>query len=275
MKLALSLLALFLSQQAFAYQITSIKVSGEKVADLFFQTVPSPDAVPQLKITDNTIELTFDNVSLVETSRGKLDLESPHALVSRVEAANDGTKVRARILVNGGLDGLKGRVSVGKEIGGVRLKVQYPTMADAALDLMKEEQAPLAGSLVEKRPAASRMGLGSVLFIAIVFLGMGAAAFFALRFLKGRGVGRGTRKFLVEQVNYTPVGPGGKAGVSVLKIGRDFVLIGVTGNQVSFLSALPSLSEDHADDAKLERTAFKEAVEEEYKRLKLSPEVTA
>jgi len=56
--------------------------------------------------------------------------------------------------------------------------------------------------------------------------------------------------------------------VSLLKVGTEFVLVGITPNQISMLSHLPKLQEQYAEETGFERGIFKEAVSEEVQRLR-------
>ena len=59
------------------------------------------------------------------------------------------------------------------------------------------------------------------------------------------------------------MGPGGKAGVSLIKVGSEFVLVGVSSHQVSFLSSLPKLESQYEDENRFERETFQAAVQQE------------
>ncbi|MFM8315766.1 MAG: flagellar biosynthetic protein FliO, partial [Deltaproteobacteria bacterium] len=72
----------------------------------------------------------------------------------------------------------------------------------------------------------------------------------------------GIRKYLVEQLSYVPIG-GMKSGVALVKVGGDFVLLGVTPNQVTFLSSLPKLSEQYEEENQFEKNTFNEAIQEQ------------
>lgn len=144
-------------------------------------------------------------------------------------------------------------------------------------ELEKQEQKPLfaggvdAGTVTrEIRQPAWGMILGIV-----VFLVASAGIFFALKFLQRRGGGLGSRRYLIESLSYCPVGPGGKAGLSLVKIGNEFVLVGVTAQQVTFLSSLPELKARYESEAKFERGTFTQAVQEELARAAKRPEGTA
>jgi flagellar biogenesis protein FliO len=143
----------------------------------------------------------------------------------------------------------------------------------ATIKLLQEEQAPIA---TEASAAKSSSSAGWVrLFLALfVFSLAGGGAYVAAKFLKKQGAFRGSRKYLVENLAYCPVGPGGKTGVGLIKVGSEFVLVGVTGQQVSFLSNLPKLSAQYESENHFERDTFRAAVEEEVQRLKTKGELT-
>jgi flagellar biogenesis protein FliO len=261
--LGLTLFSSFLS----ASQLASVKVSGEKQADVLFVFGSGEPSVPTIKVTDNIVELTFLNTDLEESLQSKLDLSSPHSLIQRIATFSSGKDVvRSRIVVNGSSEGLRARLGLHKENGAVRLSLEYPKGAGPALSLWKEEQEPISVEGKATKEISGRSMTVQIALLVLVLILTGGAAFFFLRFVKKQGGLRGSRKFLIEQLSYCPLGQ--KAGVSLLKIGREFVLVGITPNQVSLLSDLPRLREQYEEEATLERGAFKSAVEEEFKRIK-------
>jgi flagellar biogenesis protein FliO len=143
-------------------------------------------------------------------------------------------------------------------------------------NFMSEEQLPISGapSGLDSGAAAlatptPRYHLRDLMLMCLVFICAGVVSALVVRFLKRTGKSRGTRKYLVEQLSFCPLG--NKSGVSLLKIGGEFVLVGVTPQQVSLLSALPKLEAQYEDDAQLERSAFREAVHEELSRIHGTP----
>jgi flagellar biogenesis protein FliO len=260
-------IGIFLSSAAWASQLASIKVSGEKQADVQFLFSSGEATAPTLSVTNNIVELTFPNTELEESLQNKLDVNAPHALIQRIATFTSAKNVvKSRIVVNGSTEGLKQRLALHKEMGAVRLSLEFPKGAAPALALWKEEQEPIAVAGKTAKEVTGRSLTVQIVLLLLVLVLTGAAAFFFVRFIKKQGGIRGSRKFLIEQLSYCPLGQ--KAGVSLLKIGREFVLVGITPNQVSMLSDLPRLREQYEEDASLERGAFKSAVEEEFKRIK-------
>ena len=100
---------------------------------------------------------------------------------------------------------------------------------------------------------------------------VGVWVYLSVRFLGRRSAEK--PKAFVQEMSYCPIGPGGKAGVGVVKVGRELLLVGVTPNHVSALMPLKDMPEEYLAE-KSERSTFKEAVEEEYRRLKRTPELT-
>ena len=254
------------SSEALGYSLSGISVTGDKEATIRFES-PDEASVPTMKIVDNTVELTFNGAHLDENSRDRQSVASPHPLIQRVGLYSpDKTTVKGRVVLNGSLENLKGRLSLTKVPGGVALAVAYPAGENAALNLLKEEQLPLSAGLGSAKIAEAHSNRAQMIVLVLVLSIFAASGFFFVRFLKRQNMSKGSRKFLVEQMSYCAVGP--KAGVSLLKIGNEFVLVGVTSSQVTLISELPKLQNQYEEDSRFERGVFKEAVEEEYHRVK-------
>jgi flagellar biogenesis protein FliO len=249
------------------YHINAVTVNGDKQADVAFSLTDADAPNPTIKIEDNIVELSFNGAELGDRLGDKVELVAPHALVNRVSAFSPEPRtVRARIAVNGSLDNLKNRVSLKRSKDGVTLVVTYPKGENATLDLLKEEQLPFGKGLGEKPAKTASFGATQILLISLMFVLAGAASYFFVRFLRSKSGAKGTRKYLIEQVSYCPLGP--KLGVSLIKVGTDFVLVGVTPNQISMLSTLPKLQREYEDSSSFERENFKQAVKEEFDRIK-------
>lgn len=268
MKKYLLLITVFLASLASAqFELNSVKVTGEKQAEFEFKGVGSIGS-PVETIQDGIIELTLTGAQISDSLQGKLDLEAPHVLIRRVSVFSpEKNIVKAKIVVNGSTDNLKGRFTFTKSEGGLQARLEYPKGESAALQLFKEEQEPIK----DIKPIAANGGSKTPYFqfviALVVILCAGGSTYFGFKTLKKKGVIKsGTRKYLVEQMSYMSLG--NKSGVSVLKIGREFVLVGVTPNQVSFLSSLPKLQDQYEDETRFERGAFREAVEEEAGRIR-------
>lgn len=268
----LILLILF-SKVAFTYQISSISIGGEKGADIFFRASGSPVALPALTTHDNVIELSFSGAELAESLQEKVDLISPHPLIHRISSYPlDKGLVRSRVVMNGSVEGLRQRTVLVAESDGIRLSIGYPQSESSAINLLKAEQTPLKASLLPEK----KVGRSSHLVSAGIFLACMAAfaiaGFFLLRALKMKGRARGTRKYLIEQLSYCPVGS--KSGIALIKVGTEFVLVGITPHQISALTSLPKLQEQYAGESRFERGAFQEAFDQEFNRQKNTPTIS-
>lgn len=256
--------ALFLaSLSALGLEISDVKVMGDSEAMVQFIGSGSRTSAPSYKVVGNTVEVTFGNSTLKPVHQGKLDVSSPHALVHRVsvyEAANN--QVKAVVVVNGSLEGLKNRLALTEKDGNIGLKVEYPKVGSSTLELLKEEQLPLQDVGSSNKKESKGFQWVQVFLFLIVLVGAGASTFFVVKFAKAKGSWGGSRKYLIEQLSYVPVG-GNKSGVALLKVGSEFVLLGVTQNQVTFLSSLPKLAQQYEEENIFEKTTFKEAVEEQ------------
>lgn len=272
MKTAILIVAAALAVPLLAGQIDSVKVTGDKTADVVFN---GATVAPTMQVDDNTIDLVFADTKLADSLGGKVDLLSPHTLVQRVSAyPTERGAVRAKLVINGTAEGLRQRLQVKAENGAVHLAIRYPAGADATLSLLKEEQAPLGSEALSAPVPAAHTGWGRLFVAFFVFALAGGGTYVAARFMKKKGAWVGSRKYLVENLAFCPVGPGGKSGVSLIKVGSEFVLVGVTPNQVSFLSNLPRLAEQYETENKFERDTFRAAVEEEVHRMKTKSELT-
>lgn len=251
-------------------QISSVKVSGENKAVIEFVGSEGKTSNPTYKITGNVVELNFTNASLSPSYQGKLDVSSPHALVHRVSLFEPAPKqVRALVVVNGSIEGLKNRLVLADNSSGTTLTVDYPKVGNSTLDLLKEEQLPLQDTSKESKKESRGFQWVQLVLFLIVVIGAGASTFFVVKFAKAKGNWGGSRKYLIEQLSYVPVG-GTKSGVALVKVGNEFVLLGVTQNQVTFLSNLPRLSEQYADENSFEKSTFNEAVQEQMRGNKFS-----
>lgn len=240
-----------------ASEIRSIKVGGEKEAQIVFSGGGQASAT---RFSENTIELSFPDSKLAEALQGKLDVDSPHTLVKRISLFDTGSKaVKAVIVVNGSSENLKNRISLAQTPDGLKATLAYPKMESAALTLLQEEQEPIA--FTETKKESPKFPKTQFFISLLIIAAAGVATFFFMKFLKSKGKWRGSRKYLIEQLGYCPLGA--KAGVSVVKVGKEFVLVGVTPNQVTLLSTLPGLERQYEEESHLERGSFKEAIEED------------
>jgi flagellar biogenesis protein FliO len=243
-------------------EIRSIRVGGEKQAEVL---IVGATAMPTIKVNGNSVDLTFTNTDLTEALQGKLDVEAPHALIHRASLfPTDKQTVKATFVVNGSAENLKQRLSLASEADGIKMTLAYPAGASAALNLLKEEQQPITIAAAPKKEASAVSNF-HLMFSAMVIVLAAVASFFFAKFLRSRSKVNGSRKFLIEQLGYCSMGP--KTGVSLIKVGKEFALIGVTPNQVTFLSSLPKLQEQYEEEAQFERGVFKEAVQEEVRNI--------
>ncbi len=246
--------------------VSSVKVSGTDQADVLF-TIGKLNSLPEMHIENNVVELTFNDAQIDEGISDNHELSAPHSLIRRIGTyAIDKSTVKSRIVINGSSEELSHRVHLSKEGGSVKLSIEFPKGAATAASFLRDEELPLASFNSPAKPIVASPSGAQFVLVILVFLAAGAATYFFARFLKQRGQIKGTRKYLIEQLSYCPIG--NKAGVSLLKIGNEFVLVGVTSQTISMLSNLPKLQEQYEGESVLERKDFKVAVEEEFGRLK-------
>ncbi len=253
----------FISVSSFAAsQLKNIEVTGDKEALLTFSGV---NQKPEFNVNANVIEIQFKGTTLDPHYQGKVDMASPHTLVKRISAfQSDKETVRVNLILNGSLEKIKDRMKVESAADGIALRVNYLDSEVNLVDTLKEEQIPLGVAAKGKTEKAEKNGVLGIIFSVISLIAFGVIAFFSVRFLKTKGGFKGTRKYLVEQLGYCSYGP--KMGVSLLKVGGEFVLVGVTPNQISLLSTLPKLQAQYLDESSFERTSFNAAVKEEMQK---------
>lgn len=242
-----------------------VEVNGDDMARIIFLFEPKKEVPPLLHINGNVVELSFQSVKFDEKLGEKIDISSPHLLIKRINAFSSNGGLKVNIVLNGSVENLRKRLKLENHEKGIALNVAFPEKPDATLTLLRDEETALSTISVE--PTKFHPKYKDIMFylsvLALFFIGIVGILFFVKR--KGR-IG-GSRKYLVEHMSYCPLG-GGKAGVSVIKVGSEFFLIGVTSNQVTFLSALPKLGLQYEQETNFERSCFREAIEEEYKRIK-------
>lgn len=255
----------FIGYLAFGYQVENLNVRGQDKAQIEVLG-QLPKESPSWKVQDNVLELSWPNTKLAAKLGEKLELTAPHALLKRVtlvQGAHD--TVKGRIVINGSLEGIKDRIKFISSESGISVAIEYPLQNATTMKLLQEEQTPISASALSQKTenASGYRTVFGVIALFLLFCFVGGFGFY--RYLKGKGNFRGARRYLIEQLSYCPIGA--KSGVSLLKIGREFVLVGITPNQISMLSQLPKLQEQYEEEAGFERGVFQEAVAEEVQRL--------
>ncbi len=248
-------------------KLIGVETTGDQEARLLFRTDQPARDVPRVTYKENVIELYFAGLSLEEGK--KIDLVSPHVLVGRISVFEpEKGKVKVHIVVNGTIERLKDRVTFSKSESGVLLSLALPEGQNPTLALLKEEQLPLAreaaGATLPKVPTRWTEALVPLVLLCFLLVA-GVGAF---RYLRQKGKLGGSRKYLVEHLSYCPIGQGAKAGVSLIRVGSEFFLVGVTSGQVNLISPMPQLGSQYKDETKLERESFHEAVSQEVKRMR-------
>lgn len=252
--------SLVLSLPAHAVQIQAIKVSGDTSAEVSFVTDGALPAMPRLSVDQNKVELNFADVTLSPTLTQQLDISSPHALLQRISTTpGEGGNARVRLLVNGSIEKLRDRVKLVKKDGTVAVVLGYPAGSEATMKLLQEEQAGIETAKPAAEPNKGGFGWFRLLLILALFAATGVTTFYVLKVAKKKTGWAGARRHLIETVAQTGVGDG-KASVAILRVGGEFVMVGVTATNVSLLSNLPQLQAQYEEESALERGSFKEAI---------------
>lgn len=246
-------------------ELREVAVLGQENAQLKLVGDFSPDSLAW-KVQDNSLEISLPGTVLSKEHGDKIELVAPHALIKRVSFINTtNSTVKGKVVLNGSMEEIQKRVGISKAGNDVVMTVDYPRQNSSTLRLLQEEQIPLVGQKKNLQQESQSNYRTAITLVTVFFLLIGVAGFVFFRFFRQKGALRGARKYLIEQLGYCPVGT--KAGVSLLKIGKDFVLVGITPNQISMLSHLPKLQEEYEEESGFERSVFKQAVAEEFKKL--------
>jgi flagellar biogenesis protein FliO len=251
---------------SYGAQIQAVKVTGDTAAEVSFVTDTPLSTTPRLTVEENRVELVFNDVAVAPGLASGGDISSPHALIQRIStSATDGGGARVRLLINGSQDKLRDRVKLQKRDGSVVLALSYPAGGEATMKLLQEEQSTLDTRKAAVAPTRGGFGWFRLFFILALFAAAAAGTWYVLKFTKKKTGWGGTRKHLIETVAQSPIG-GGKASVAILRVGGEFVMVGVTADQVSFLSNLPKLAETYEEENSLERDSFKEAIAQQARK---------
>jgi len=250
-----------------AYEISMVKVAGSDSAQIEFQSDAVIEPTPQLSISEESVEFELPGAVLHSSFRDRLELNAPHALIKKLSAVPRANGIRIRVTINGSLDGLRNRMRFSRYDQGLKLSIEYPRQQSATLNLLKEEQQVIPKQTHERKTlAVSTLSYKYFLIISLLLVIAAGSTTFLYVVLKKKGEKKGNRKYLIEQLAYCALGQ--RSGVSLLKIGKEFVLVGVTPQNVTLLSSLPALQAQYEDESRFERETFHDAVDEEIARLK-------
>lgn len=266
MKQVVFLALFFFGYVVLGFEISNIEVKDKEKAQIVISGELSPQ-LPQWGSDKNIVDLSFPKTTLSKelTESSKIELDSPHVLVKRLSAIEEAGKVKIRMVLNGSIEGLKDRIKIIPAEKGVVLSVDYPVQNASALRLLQQEQAPI--STAEMRTQKKASTYNPIATVIILFLAFSAVlGFLFVRYTKKQTSLRGTRKYLIEQVSYFPLGT--KSGVSLVKVGNEFVLLGVTPQSITTLSHLPKLQTQYEEESGFERGVFQESVAEEMHKMR-------
>lgn len=246
-------------------ELREVAVVGQENAQLKMIGDLSPDSAVW-KVQDGILEIVLPGTVLSKEHGDKIELLGPHALIKRISFINTtNTTVKGKVVLNGSMEEIQKRIGISKVGNDLVMTVDYPRQNSSTLRLLQEEQTPLTGPKKSLQQESQSNYRTALTLVTLFFLIIGVGGFVFFRFFRQKGALRGARKYLIEQLGYCPVGT--KSGVSLLKIGKDFVLVGITPNQISMLSHLPKLQEEYEEESGFERSVFKQAVAEEFKKL--------
>ncbi len=262
----LACLLFFVSCYAFSYPLSSLKVGGEKEAEIRFQTPEGFADVPSFTIKNGKIEFILSGAELDSSFEGNVKLSAPHALVKTLTASQEKRGLAVKVELNDREQNWKEKVAFSREKSSLVLKIGFPVKVTPVLEYAKSEQLPVLADNPSVKPATVGFGHTQWLLILGILVVAGISTFAVVKFLRIKEKTAGNRKYLIESLAHCSLGP--KAGVSLVRVGREFVLVGVTPHQINLLSHVPGLQAQYEDETKFERESFKDAVDEEIARLK-------
>ncbi len=249
-----------------AVALQTVEVSGDTSAQLSFLADGPLPTTPKMSVQENRIELLFPGVKLSGSLVKNSEVGSTHALVQKIQVVPDSVgDAKVKIIVNGSLDKLRDRVKLAKKDGSVQMTLAYASGSEATLKLLQEEQEALPTQKAASPEVRGGFGWLRLMLVLALFSLVGAGTWFGLKFAKRRVGWVGSRKHLIETLAQVPVG-GGKASVAVLRVGTEFVMVGITGSNVSLLSTLPKLQEQYEEESLLDRESFREAIVQQTNR---------
>lgn len=249
-----------------ATELKGIQIAGDEVAQIYFDLSGVKHNRPEMQVRENALELTFSESTLGENLFPRTEIPAPHLLVKNIVAfIPKENQVRVRIALNGEYPKLSDKVTLKPDRSGYRLDLRLPLPTGTTLGLMQNEQVPFTISKKEVQNPASKSYFWTIILLVVSFSLVGGIIFWGMRYLNRKGLTVGSRKYLVERLSYVSLGP--KVGVALLKVGQEFVLIGVTPHQVSLLSSLPKLQSGYESESAFEREDFKQVVDDELGRL--------
>lgn len=265
-------IVLGLSSLGMAYTLEDLRFGGDGKAEIQFGIRNAENSAPQIKVEGNVVDIQFLGAEIAREWTQR-EWNRPHTLVqSAVVSKIEPNAVRVRFVISGSTEDLKKRVRLEKNDKAVKLLVDYAPGASAAAtdkstaSLWRESEETPLGTLDGKHEKSRSGGTLPVilvgLFLTLVTVGVGVWSY---RTFKQKGGKVGSRKYLIETVAYHSLG--NRNGVSLLKVGDEFVLVGITPTQVSMLSHLPGMQKRYAEESQFEREGFQVAVEEELGRI--------
>lgn len=258
-----------LSYLVVGFEITELSVKENERVKIEISGNLGP-SLPKWTMEKGTVEIILPDTTLSEKKfrNRKLELLSPHVLLKQVSAFEEAGSVKIRLRINGSLDSLKERLELIPSERGLLLTLDYPDKSASTLRLAQAEQTPLMSPEIFKSndQKSSFSPIGTVIILFLTFTAV--LGFFFVRYTKKQTGLKGSRKYLIEQMSFFPLGP--KSGVSLLKIGNEFVLLGVTPQSITHLSGLPKLQDQYEEESGFERGLFKESVAEEVKRMRVA-----
>ncbi len=142
-------------------------------------------------------------------------------------------------------------------------QVSHPLSGDSSNAFTSAENMPLH---LDSHPVdhPSMFRFTNLLALALAIALAGGCTYLFIKLTRGAKI-RGSKKYLIEHLSTYQVSP--KASVTLLKVGEEFVLVGVTPQQVTPLSSLPLLTKTYQEEHQFERDVFREAVSSEVKSL--------
>lgn len=250
----------------FLSQAVQLDVSGDKnQAKINFDFLGKALKDSTYRLEGNSIEISFPGVTLTEDELGQLSSMGPHPLIHRIVSfQSEKNLAKARVILNGSVENLSNRLHLQRSGNVLSVQIDYPDKVSA---LQFEESLPLKLDAKKEKKEAAVNPTKLLITFGLFILTMGGAGFVYYRRANKSRPKAGSRKFLIENLSYCAITP--KSGVSLIKVGQEFVLLGVTPENITMLSSLPKLQGQYEEEAILERDVFRHVVKNELDRVNI------
>src|SRR5687768_16426272 len=133
----------------FGYEISMIKVGGDKAAEIQLQAPDAPAAPPTPQWKGNSVEMSFPGATQHSSFGGKMSLKAPHSLVKQFDAIAQKKGVTLKIEFHQA--DMKDKLQIARDGQGFRVVMGAPVTPSPALKIAETEQLPVLAATEEKQ----------------------------------------------------------------------------------------------------------------------------